>query len=132
MLALIRLVIAYFKILFATILSPLVILVGTLPGQERVIGDFFKRIAVNVLTFPAVLFFLLLGSVFVTRIFTSFIFPDFGGSAATAFTTTILFATGAKGMIWGILSLIAVYGAWKAPSMLESAFGLGGPPKGKK
>ncbi|OGC54723.1 hypothetical protein A2797_01485 [candidate division WWE3 bacterium RIFCSPHIGHO2_01_FULL_48_15] len=128
-LAILRLLLSYAKILLATIFSPLVILIGTLPGQEGVLSSLTKNILVNVLTFPAVLFFLLLGSFFLQTQGGINVFPDNSGAAGLVAQSSKLFS---PQIAASILALISALFAWKAPSMIEAAFEVGGKPRGKK
>lgn len=126
-LALLRLLLSYAKILLATIFSPLVILIGTLPGQEGVLASLTKNVLVNVLTFPAVLFFLLLGSFFLQTGGVD-VFPHDSGAAGLVAQSSTLFSAQIAA---SILALISALFAWRAPSMIEAAFGEG-KPRGKR
>lgn len=54
-LVVLQLLYRYARILIATIFSPLLLLLGALPGQEGVISGWFKDLAVNTLVFPGIL-----------------------------------------------------------------------------
>jgi len=124
----IRLVVVYGWLLVYTIFSPLLLLFGTLPGQEGSITDFFKRVAAKTIVFPVILFLALLGLGFATTSFAgttgTFISGNFGDLFTGAFTT--------EGVLGAILGLVMLAAAFKAPSLVDEALGVGGGPKKKK
>jgi hypothetical protein len=52
---------AYLGIILDTVLSPLVWAFGSLPGNQNLTTDWIRRVIKNILTFPAVFFFVNLG-----------------------------------------------------------------------
>ena len=117
-LTMIRLLSAYVWILINTIFSPLVILFGSLPGQEGTITDLGKKLIAKTLVFPLILFFLNPAS----ATFLS------GGNFEQVVGNTLLFnAT----MLGPILTLFMLAAAYKAPGLLEEGLGLN-KPRGKK
>lgn len=128
-LASLRLIISYFKIVMSTIFSPIIILFGSLPGQEGIITNLGKDVLVNVLTFPATLFFLMLGVWFAGPQSAQFSTAFLGSPANISIKAASLVVSFIP--IGSILALLTVLLAWKAPSMIEEALG-GGKPKGKR
>jgi len=57
----ISLVMTYVQIIISIIIGPLMILFGTIPGNQGGIGSWIKNLMANILIFPAVAIFLLLG-----------------------------------------------------------------------
>src|SRR3972149_297143 len=125
----IRLLSSYVWILVYTIFSPIVILFGSLPGQEGTITDLGKKLIAKALVFPLILFFVILALFFAAYTLnpaaTSIIS---GGNFGQVIGTTVLFS----GSILGpILTLFMLAAAYKAPSLLEEGLGLN-KPRGKK
>ncbi|HJZ05386.1 MAG TPA: hypothetical protein VJ327_06005 [Patescibacteria group bacterium] len=128
-LTMIRLLSSYVWILVYTIFSPIVILFGSLPGQEGTITDLGKKLIAKALVFPLILFFVILALFFAAYTLnpaaTSIIS---GGNFGQVIGTTVLFS----GSILGpILTLFMLAAAYKAPSLLEEGLGLN-KPRGKK
>lgn len=55
------LIMCYVNIIISVIVAPLQIMLGALPGSSMGFGSWFKNLLANILTFPAVALFLLLG-----------------------------------------------------------------------
>jgi len=119
-LVIIRIIVSYTYILVYTIFAPLLLLLGTLPGQEGAIQEFFKKILAKVLVFPATLFFVLLGLNFATTAIVgtvgSFFSDNFGEIITGALTT---------GLLGVVLALVMLAAAFKAPDLVENALGVG-------
>jgi hypothetical protein len=124
-LTLIRVLAAYAEILVRTIFSPILFLIGSLPGQEGAVSDFFKKITAKALVFPVTAFFVLLGAALttsgITEITSSSAFERISGESPLL--------TG--GMLGPLLGLIMLALAFKSPAFIEEAFGMGRPPKKK-
>ncbi|NIT03684.1 hypothetical protein GTO10_02005 [Candidatus Saccharibacteria bacterium] len=121
----IRVLIAYGYILIYTVFSPILLLFGSLPGQEGSITNFFKNVTAKTLVFPVVLFFLYLGvglavgtAASATERIQNVISGTYGDLAGGVF--------GAQGVIGGVLALIMIAAAFKAPSMVEDALDIKG------
>ncbi len=109
----------YTRIIIATVLGPLFLLAGSLPGNEGITMSWFKELAIHTLVFPAILFVIYLSLVilvsalsytFPTIIFFSGI-PDVG----------VIFV-GVQAIVLPIISLIILLvGAFKVPAMIENA-----------
>ncbi|KRT67862.1 MAG: Uncharacterized protein XU08_C0001G0274 [candidate division WWE3 bacterium CSP1-7] len=124
----IRLLSAYVFILLNTIFSPLVILFGSLPGQEGTITDLGKKLIAKTLVFPLILFFFILALFFAAQtVFPATTFLS-GGNFKEVVGETILFSTSLLGPILTLSMLVAAY---KAPGLLEEGLGLN-KPRGKK
>jgi len=128
-----RVIIAYAWLLVYTIFSPLLILFGSLPGQEGQITNLGKKIVAKTLTFPAFVFFTGLGLFFGSKaIFGEINFEaeigNWGNLSTVLGGSKLIFSAGILG---SLLSLIMLAAAWKAPSMIEEALGVGAKPKKK-
>lgn len=120
-------IVSYTWLLLYTIFAPLVLLFGTLPGQEGAIQDFFKKVVAKAVIFPVMLFFILLGLGFATEGFVgatgTFLTGQFGNLISGALST--------QGLLGVVLGLIMLVAAFKTPGLVENAIGVGGY-KGKK
>jgi len=129
-LAIFKLLISYAWLLIYAIFSPLLILFGSLPGQEGTITDLGKNVLAKVLAFPATLFFLILGWYMSTT--TTVTPPDFG-SEVGQFGDIIgrAFILRAN-VLLALLALVMLFAAYKAPSLIEEGLGAGGKKPRKK
>jgi hypothetical protein len=120
-LMIIRVVISYGYLIVYTIFSPILLLFGTLPGQEGSVANLFKNILSKTLVFPAVLFFALLGVYFIKAtwegVASNFFEGNFGNVISGAVTT--------QGILGAILALLMLVAAFKAPSLIDNAIGVG-------
>jgi hypothetical protein len=129
-----RVLISYAWLLIYTLFSPLLILFGSLPGQEGKLADLGKKIVAKTLVFPSFVFFVGLGLFFASgAIFGDVDFSlELGrwGNLSTALQSSeLIFSAGVLG---SLLSLVMLAAAWKAPAMIEDALGVGGKPPKKK
>jgi hypothetical protein len=129
-LAIFKLLISYAWLLIYAIFSPLLILFGSLPGQEGSITDLGKNVLAKVLAFPATLFFLILGWYMATT--TTVTPPDFG-SEVGQFGDIIgrAFILRAN-VLLALMALVMLFAAYKAPSLIEEGLGAGGKKPRKK
>ena len=129
-LAIFKLLISYAWLLIYAIFSPLLILFGSLPGQEGSITDLGKNVLAKVLAFPATLFFLILGWYMSTT--TTVTPPDFG-SEVGQFGDIIgrAFILRAN-VLLALMALVMLFAAYKAPSLIEEGLGAGGKKPRKK
>jgi len=124
-LTLIRVLAAYAEILVRTIFSPIMFLIGSLPGQEGAVTDFFKKIVSKALVFPVTAFFVLLGAAITVE------------SIVGIGETNILDRVSGESplftgdMLGPLLGLVMLAVAFKSPSFIEEAFGMGKPPRKK-
>lgn len=63
----ITLIKAYVGILIDTVLGPIIIALGTIPGQSTLRDDWFRRLIKNILTFPGVFLLVNLGVFFLSQ-----------------------------------------------------------------
>ena len=129
-LAIFKLLISYVWLLIYAIFSPLIILFGSLPGQEEGITNLGKNVAAKVLAFPATLFFLVLGWNMATTITVTP--PDFGsqvGPLADVLKGTFILRSN---LILSFVALLMLFAAYKAPSLIEEGLGTGGSKPRRK
>jgi len=122
----VKLIFAWAWILIYTIFSPLLILFGTLPGQEGTITDLGKKILAKGLLFPITVFFLLLAWSFSVKPMT-FPLETLTAGANVPVTSGVLSAFAGP-----ILTLAMIVAAFKAQSLVEEALTGGGGGKKKK
>lgn len=111
-----QLVYRYARIMILTVLSPLILLLGALPGQEGATSGWLKDLAVNTLTFPAIMFVLILAVVVLASSMTTPLqalgeIPTIG---------TAFFATGST-IVLPFVSLIIFLLSFKIPGIIENA-----------
>lgn len=123
----IKLIFAWAWILIYTIFSPLLILFGTLPGQEGTITDLGKKILSKGLFFPLTVFFLLLAISFAINPF-AFPLEAIISKGVSSGATTGTFLSALTGPILTIAMLVA---AFKAQGLVEEALTGGGGKKKK-
>ena len=127
-LALFRLLSSYAWILVYTIFSPIIILFGSLPGQEGSITDLGKKLVAKTLVFPVILFFFILALFFVAYTYNpATITLLTGGNIEEVVGRTYFFGT----IMGPLMTLFMLAAAYKAPSLLEEGLGLN-KPRGKK
>lgn len=123
-----RLIISYAWLIVYTVFSPILLLFGSLPGQEENISNFFKNVAAKTLSFPVIFFLVLLGVGFAGTAYVgtaeNFLRGNFGELVTGVFST--------QGLLGAILGLIMLAAAFKAPAMIEEVIGVGGKKPKKK
>ena len=105
---------SYIKIIISVIIAPLQIMMGVLPGSSMGFGSWFKNLLANVLVFPAVALFMLLGSL-LTQMW----------STGPGWTPPVLGFAG--GDLTGIIGFAMLLLAYKIPDMVKAAFKMAKP-----
>ncbi len=110
------LILCYISVIISVIVAPLQIMAGALPGSSTGFSSWFKNLLANILVFPAVALFLLIGSLLVGAL------P--GSSRAVAFGPSwvppVLGTSGGSLTVFigfGMLMLVN-----KIPEMIKAAF----------
>jgi len=124
----IRAIINYGWILAYTIFSPILILFGSLPGQEEGVATLFKNVLAKTLVFPVMLFFAVFGLGLATSAVAGASESFFTGTFGNLISGAALRQT----LLGGILGLVMLAAAFKAPELVENAMGVGGKKGGKK
>jgi hypothetical protein len=119
---------AYFALLLAVILGPIQITLGAIPGNTKMIRNWFLTILRNVLVFPVVLFIINIpnaiaatGADAYIRFPGKLVYEDPGTYAPTEINV-------AGGVFMFILRIFVLYFAAQAPKYLEAVF----PPNSSK
>jgi len=111
-----QLIYRYARILILTVMAPLVLLFGALPGQEGAISGWFKDLAVNTLVFPGVL---LLFFISFTILTSSVMVPPTALGEIPGIGTAI---SGASASLGGAcMALIVLLMSFKIPGIIENA-----------
>lgn len=111
-----QLVYRYARIMILTVLSPLILLLGALPGQEEATAGWLKDLAVNTLTFPAIMFVLILA----VAVLVSGITRPLQALGGIPTIGTAFFATGST-IVLPFVSLIIFLLSFKIPGIIENA-----------
>jgi hypothetical protein len=107
------LLMSYISILINTVMAPLIILYGTIPGRQGVLSFWWKNILGNALVFPAV--------------FAAFLFAGaLIGAPQGAFGESMPFFTFPQGLIRGLLAFGVVLSTPSIPKMIREAVGVKG------
>lgn len=127
-LAVFRVFSAYVYIVIQTIFSPVIILAGSLPGQEGTITNMGKQLVSKALVFPVTLFMFLLALYFAIYSFAPGTVSALSGEEGLgSLIGNVVFFK----IIGPIVVLFMLGAAFKAPALIDSALGLD-RPKGKK
>lgn len=116
---LVQILYRYSRLLVMTVLGPLILLLGALPGQEGAIANWFKDLAVNALVFTAILFSFFLSATIMTSALV-------GGGAAGGTIRSIPGMPGAIGaladnLVLPLAALTVLLMSFKMPGIIENA-----------
>ena len=114
----ISLVKAYLNLLFNTVLAPLGILVGTLPGNEAVTANIFKNILRSAFVFPLAFAIVNIPHYLIENLDVSFVFPE-----SIVRSETYLGPPGGSivgSIVGAILSVLALYMAAKSSEYMKA------------
>lgn len=118
--AIIKLFITYTWILVYTIFSPLIFLLGSLPGQEDSVTKFGKQLLAKTLVFPVMLLFFALALYFTAFTFSSGVIGALTGEGLTTILGNVVFFS----IMGPIIALVMLAAAFKAPSLIEDVIGI--------
>lgn len=108
------LVMAYLNILIDTILGPIYLAFAALPGQEKIRGDWIRRVIKNILTFPVVFLIVNLGMYLISQNLQISFPSGLSGGNITGVT-----ATNGAGLFVYILALYLMFLAAESPKILD-------------
>ncbi len=114
---------AYLGLIMDTVMAPIYITISTFPGKSSILGDWFKRVAKNILVFPMVFFLINIG-LYILRQDLNLNFPTGlvgGGDPSVGVDATI-----AGVLMKGLLVLLLFYVAADSPKFLDDILPVSG------
>jgi len=126
--AAIQIILKIVKLLYKTVFSPIIFLIGSLPGQEEQISGFFRGIVADCAAFPAIAFVLTFTALFLRDIMESIVDPNEISEALSHALGGIpaIYSTSILASFIVVISLVFVF---KAPSIVSNAIN---PPVRRK
>lgn len=115
-LVILQLLYRYAWIIILTVFAPFLLLLGSLPGQEGLIADWFKRLAVNTLVFPAILLMVYISSSLLVGALAGKVEHITGWPEGIAGLLPTVAPTAL-----GVVSLIILLMSFKVPGIIENA-----------
>ncbi len=126
--AAIQIILKIVKLLYKAVFSPIIFLIGSLPGQEEQISGFFRGIVADCAAFPAIAFVLTFTALFLRDIMESIVDPNEISEALSHALGGIpaIYSTSILASFIVVISLVFVF---KAPSIVSNAIN---PPVRRK
>jgi len=103
------------KLILLTVLGPIILLFGAIPGQGHFIGHWFKAIIANVLALPFMYFVLRVGLMLIIL----------SGSGGNPSLNTVWFGF-KSGLLHIIMGVVVMFWSAKIPKLVEEMFGYDG------
>jgi len=108
------LIMCYVNIIISVIVAPLQIMLGALPGSSMGFGSWFKNLLANILVFPAVALFILIGQILTQM-----------GKLGPSWTPPVMGAGG--GSLTALIGFGMLLLVNKVPQMVKAAFKMAKP-----